>query len=103
MRLQVVILGPQKQPSYVQSDGEKARWYRICYNTSYRSGDGIHSLFEWQCAFMCPTNMEVYKTHEFEEIDWVILDRDLIELEDWIYENCAGLIEICDNGVDEYL
>ena len=102
-KLQVVVFGPQKTPSYYVENSisgrpnESARWYKICYGTCLRPGDGYRAPFEWQCAYMCPSNMEVYHVHDFEEIEkGQIFDRNLIELEDWVYEHCFGLREIID-------
>ena len=97
MNIEVVLLGPQKQPSYCYDhDFEQVRWYKICYNSSHRVGDGMVSTFNEQCAFGCPRNLEVYGGHSFIEEDGCTLDNDLVSLEDWIGENCQGLMEIYD-------
>jgi hypothetical protein len=100
MRVQVVLLGPVKQPSYYRAQEwsefeiERSRWYKICYNTDFRVGDGFKTTFDEQCAFMTQPNLEVYGAHNFESDGNYTIDRDFVELEDWVDENCCNLMEI---------
>ena len=102
--VEVILLGPRKQPTYCYDRGfEKARWYKICYGGNHQVGDGFPALPWYQEAYMCPKQMEVYGGCNFEIIDDIPINRDLVEMEDWINEHCNDMMEICDEDeCDEY-
>ena len=78
--VEVILLGPRKQPTYCYDRGfEKARWYKICYGGNHQVGDGFPALPWYQEAYMCPKQMEVYGGCNFEIIDDIPINRDLVD------------------------
>jgi hypothetical protein len=99
-KVQLIFLGKQKQPYYGKTDedveNEVIKFYKVIYSGNYRVGDGVIATTTQQFAFGCSRNLEVYKIHQFEDIDGYILDNDLVSLDDYIEEHCSDLIEIYD-------
>jgi hypothetical protein len=102
MNVQLLFLGPVKQPEYSHGQdwydefeyNEKIKYYHISHNGDYRVGDGFRTTLEMQSAFGCSRNLEVYRIHSFLEEDDYCIDNDLVTLDDYIFDNCDGLYEI---------
>ena len=100
MDIQLVFLGPVKEPEYCHEadwynpDAEKIKYYHIVRGGGYRIGDGFRTSLDMQSAFGCSRNLEVYRVHHFLEEDDYCIDNDLVTLDDYIVENCDGLYEI---------
>jgi len=102
MKTQLIFLSVAKQPEYCHSQEwyddaerqEKIKYYHIVRGGGYRIGDGFRTSLDMQSAFGCPVNLEVYSIHNFWEEDGICIDNDLVELDDYIFDNCDGLYEI---------
>lgn len=91
-KVQIILLGKQKQPLYGKTvedkEQEKVGWYKIVQNGNYKVGDGIFATLEEQWAFCCPKNLEVYKVLEFEDGKFSLDDLTNFN------EECMELTEI---------
>lgn len=91
--VQLVFLGEVKPPIYLRETKEP-KWYLVCCGGNYHVGDEFRTSVEQQSAFMCPNSLEVYRIHPFETIDGRVVDEDLVDIDDYVFDYCQDMYDI---------